>query len=123
MITRREVSQSSTWVSGGGSSVATEASVGGEYGEGGWGPCSGKAPLLWWFSEGVVLLSASSVGPRSLGSVNISVCRVILHSSYSVTLYICWSSRMWLSSSGVLTKLVGKFLGDSEYSESPSLSP
>ena len=52
----------STLIHGGGLSVATEESVRGEYGEDGWVLCSGKAPLSWWFSDGVVPSAERSVG-------------------------------------------------------------
>ena len=64
-------------------------------------------------SAGVVSLLAISVGLSSLGWVKSSVGWVIsLCLSYAISC-ICWSSRMWPSSSVVLDKLVGKFLGDS----------
>ena len=52
----------STFSHGGGSSVATEESVRGEYVEDSWVMCGVKAPLSWWFSDGVVPLSEISVG-------------------------------------------------------------
>ena len=107
----------------GGSSVATEASIRGVFSKYDWVPCGGKAPLSQWFSDGVVLLSVSSVGLILLVWLKISIGWVILLSSTSATLYICWISWMWPSSYGVLAKLVGEFSGESTYSELPSLSP
>ena len=73
----------------------------------------GKAPLSRWFLAGVVSVLARSVKYSSSGWVKSAVGWAIVS--------IC--SQMWSSGSGVLDDLMGKFLGNLTYSESPSLSP
>ena len=94
------------------SSEATEASVRGEYSEDNWVPCGGEAPLSRWFSAGVVSLLTRSIGSTSSGWVKSSVGCVKYSISTVATSCICWILWMCPSSSGVLDKLMGKFLYD-----------
>ena len=123
VITMWVASLTSTQGSGIGLSLATEESVRGEFGKDGWVTCGVKDPLYWSFSSGVVSSSVSSVGLISSGWVKSSVGWVISSRLSSATSFICWSSSMLLLSCSVLANLVGKFSGDSTYSELPSLSP
>ena len=91
----------------------TGASVRGDFGEDGWVPTGGKTPLSSWFLARVVLASTSSVELISLGWVKSAVGRAIVFIYSSETLCICWSYRTRPSSSGMLAKIMGKFLGDS----------
>ena len=108
---------------GRGLSGATEASVKSECNKDGWVTIEGGSPLSWWFSDGVVLVSASSVGSILLGWVKSAVGWAITSISSSEFSCICSSSHMWPSSFGMLAKLAGNFSGNLAYSESPSLSP
>ena len=62
MIDRLTAAVASTWGKNGGGSKATEESLRGEFGEDGWVPCGGEAPLSQRFSDREVLSSARSVG-------------------------------------------------------------
>ena len=113
----------STQGCGGGLFVAIEVSVRSECGEDGLFLSNGKGPWYRWFSDGVVVSSGKSEGLRSLVWVKSVFGRAITLIYSSATSFICLSSRMRLSSYGVLAEIVGKCLGDSTYFESPSLSP
>ena len=77
MLARRAALTASTQGRSGGSSRETKESVRGECNEYGWVLCGGEAPLSWWFSAGVVLLLASTIGSSSLGWAKRSVGWVI----------------------------------------------
>ena len=77
MLARQAVSLSSMPDSGGGSSVATEASARGECIEDDWVLCGIVDPLFQWFSDGLVPSSARSVGSISSVWVKRSVGRVV----------------------------------------------
>ena len=57
------------------------------------------------------------------GWVKSSIGWAIKSNSYSENSCIYWSSQMRPYIYGVLAELVGKFLGDLEYYELPSISP
>ena len=115
-------SLASAWGRGGGLSIATDVSVRGECRKYSCIPSGGEASLSRQFSARAVSKFVSSVESRSLGWVKSAVGQANASVSSSQTPCIYWSSCMRFLSSDVLDKLVGKFLGDSTYSESTSLS-
>ena len=79
----------------------------------------GKVSLSQWFSIRVVSELTRSVGLRLLGLVKSAVGWKITPIYSSYTACICSSSLVLPSSSVDLDDLVGKFLGNSTYSDSP----
>ena len=79
----------------------------------------GEASLSRWFLTAVVSASKRSVESTFLGWMKSAVGRAIKPIASSDTLCICWSYWMRSLSSAMLANNVGKFLGDSTYSELP----
>ena len=73
MISRSSASPALTRGRSGVNSEATEASIRGDFYEGGWVPYGGVAPLYQWFLDGVVFPLASSKGSNSSVLVKISI--------------------------------------------------
>ena len=98
-------------------------SVRGECIEDGWESSGGVVPFSWWFFVGLVSASASSIVLSSLVWLNITSGwkMELIYPSY--TSCIVYSYPMCPARYGVMAELVGKFLANSTYSESPPFPP
>ena len=103
--------------------MATDVYVRGERGKDGWVPIVGVAPLSQRFSVGSVSALAISADSISLVWVKITVDWTMALISISETLCIIYILLMCPARYGVMADLVGEFLVNSTYSESPLLPP
>ena len=123
LLSRQAEALTSTRVCVRGEAEYYKASTRGDFGGDGWVRSGGVTPLSRGVLIRVVSAPASHIGSSSWGWMKISLG--LEKSSRTVLTSLCIStiSSIRVSRSGIFSKLAGKFLRDSIYSESSSFAP